>query len=346
MKKKLNNPNGLNSNDFIKASKEYSDLGPLATAIKSYKSLLAEEKTLEEICQNPKEDQDIKKMARQEILDLEEKIKCVAVKIKKMLLPQDKDDLLNVIIEVRAGTGGEEAALFAASLFEMYRKYAERRNWKFEQISMSSTGIGGCKEALANINGTKVFSRLKFESGVHRVQRVPETESSGRIHTSTATVAVLPEPEDIDVEVNEKDLRIDVYRSSGPGGQSVNTTDSAVRITHIPTGIVVVQQDEKSQHKNKAKAIKILKARLYEIERAKVTEEISFMRKSQIGSGDRSEKTRTYNFPQGRITDHRIALTVHKINNILKEGDLDQLIDPIVEKNEQRILAQFESQGK
>ena len=211
---------------------------------------------------------------------------------------------------------------------------------------MSSTGIGGCKEALANINGTKVFSRLKFESGVHRVQRVPETESSGRIHTSTATVAVLPEPEDIDVEVNEKDLRIDVYRSSGPGGQSVNTTDSAVRITHIPTGIVVVQQDEKSQHKNKAKAIKILKARLYEIERAKVTEEISFMRKSQIGSGERSEKTRTYNFPQGRITDHRIALTVHKINHILKEGDLDQLIDPIVEKNEQRILAQFESQGK
>jgi len=346
LEEELNKSEAIAAQEFVAKSKEYSDLKPMVELIKSYRCTESDIRYFEEICKDPEEDQEVKKSAKQDIADLQKENSAVELQIKKMLIPKDKDDALNVILEVRAGTGGDEAGLFASSLFSMYQKYAEKRKWKFEVVNISYSGVGGCKEACANISGKDVFAKLKFESGVHRVQRVPETESSGRIHTSTATVAVLPEPEDVDIKLNEKDLRVDVYRASGPGGQSVNTTDSAVRITHIPTGIVVMQQDEKSQHKNKAKAIKILKARLYEIERNKVTQEIASMRKAQIGSGDRSEKTRTYNFPQGRITDHRINLTSYRIDEILKEGDLDNLIEPLVVENEARILAQLESESK
>src|SRR5262249_28923895 len=246
--------------------------------------------------------------------------------VKVLLLPKDETDDRNAILEVRAGTGGDEAALFAAELFRMYLRYAELRGWKVEVLGISETGLGGYKEASAAISGRGVFARLKFESGVHRVQRVPATEGSGRIHTSAATVAVLPEAEDVDIHIEEKDLRIDVFRASGPGGQSVNTTDSAVRVTHLPSGIVVQQQDEKSQHKNKAKALKILRARLYDAERARRDAERSATRKGQVGSGDRSEKVRTYNFPQNRVTDHRINLTLHKIDRVMA-GELDEIIE-------------------
>jgi peptide chain release factor 1 len=343
---KLNNLGTLSREEFVHCSKEQSDLKELVKVISEYKNTLSEIKDLEEMLKNPDEEAEIKVIAKTDLEELQHKLPEINLNLKKLLIPKDKDDTLNVILEVRAGAGGDEAALFAASLFEMYQKYSEKMGWKFDVINVSYTGEGGCKEANANVSGTNVFARLKFESGVHRVQRVPKTESCGRIHTSTATVAVLPEPEDVDIKINEKDLRIDVYRSSGPGGQSVNTTDSAVRITHIPTGIVVMQQDEKSQHKNRAKALKILKARLYELERNKVSAEISSMRKSQIGSGDRSEKTRTYNFPQGRITDHRINLTVYKINEVIKEGELNCIIDNLIEENEARILAKFESESK
>jgi len=261
--------------------------------------------------------------------------------VTRLLLPKDAADERSAILEIRAGTGGEEAALFAADLFRMYQRYAEARGWRVEMMSWNDTGIGGVKEAIAEITGRGVFARLKFESGVHRVQRVPATEASGRIHTSAATVAVLPEAEDVEVKIEEKDLRIDVFRSSGPGGQSVNTTDSAVRVTHIPTGIVVSQQDEKSQHKNKAKALKILRARLYERERAEAASRRAATRKSQIGSGDRSERIRTYNFPQGRVSDHRINLTLHKIDRIL-EGELDELIDALVAHDEAERLAELQ----
>ena len=259
-----------------------------------------------------------------------------------MLLPKDEADERNAILEVRAGTGGEEAALFAAALFRMYARYAALKGWKFEPMDVSETGLGGVKEATATITGRNVFARLKFESGVHRVQRVPETEASGRIHTSAATVAVMPEAEEVDIHIDEKDLRIDVFRSSGPGGQSVNTTDSAVRITHIPTGVVVQQQDEKSQHKNKAKALKILRARLYEAEREKRDAERAANRRSQVGSGDRSERIRTYNFPQRRVTDHRINLTLHKLEAILEGPGLTELIDALVAEDEAERLAGLE----
>ena len=261
-------------------------------------------------------------------------------KLKLLLLPKDKNDDKNIVLEIRAGTGGEEAALFAASLFEMYQRYAHLKGWKFEILSISDIGVGGYKEASASIKGPNVFSKLKFESGVHRVQRVPQTESSGRIHTSAATVAVLPEAEEVDIKIEEKDLRIDTYRASGAGGQHVNTTDSAVRITHIPTGVVVCQQDEKSQHKNKAKALKILRSRIYEEERQKREIERSNSRKNQVGSGDRSERIRTYNFPQGRITDHRINLTLYKIDEVLKEGNLDEFIEALIADDEAKRLAE------
>ncbi len=260
--------------------------------------------------------------------------KAAIIQLKNAVAADEK----NAILEVRAGTGGEEAALFAADLFRMYQRYAELRGWRFEVMSISETGIGGFKEATASITGQGVFARLKFESGVHRVQRVPETEASGRIHTSAATVAVLPEAEDVDVQIDEKDLRIDVFRSSGPGGQSVNTTDSAVRITHIPTGIVVSQQDEKSQHKNRAKAMKILRARLYDLERSRVAAERAADRKSQVGSGDRSERIRTYNFPQTRLTDHRVNLTLHKLDRVLN-GELDELADALIADDQANRLA-------
>jgi peptide chain release factor 1 len=258
------------------------------------------------------------------------------------LLPKDEADERNAILEVRAGTGGEEAALFAAALFRMYTRYAEGHGWRVEALSISETGLGGYKEASMEITGRNVFARLKFESGVHRVQRVPETEASGRIHTSAATVAVLPEAEEVDVHIDDKDLRIDVFRASGPGGQSVNTTDSAVRITHLPTGVAVQQQDEKSQHKNKAKAMKVLRARLYEMERSRRDAERAADRKSQVGSGDRSERIRTYNFPQGRVTDHRINLTLYKIDKIVSGEALDEIIDALIAEDQATRLSEVE----
>ena len=285
---------------------------------------------LSELLDDKETDNEIKSIAVNEMNALKEKVTNLEKNIQFSLLPKDKDDVRNVIIEVRAGTGGDEAGLFAADLFAMYDKLSIKNKWKFEVMEVSETSVGGYKEAQANIIGKDVFGRLKFESGVHRVQRVPETETSGRIHTSAATVAVLPEAEDLEIIIEDKDLRIDVFRSSGPGGQSVNTTDSAVRITHLPSGIVVSQQDEKSQHKNRAKAMKILQSRLYEAERQKQQDERSSSRKGQVGSGDRSERIRTYNFPQGRVTDHRINLTLHKLDKVLQGEALDELIDALI----------------
>ena len=279
-------------------------------------------------------------MAQQEIEDIDAQLPDAQKTLQLLLLPRDKDDARNAILEVRAGTGGDEAALFAADLFSMYQRFAARLGWRFEVMEISETGIGGYKEATATIAGSDVFARLKFESGVHRVQRVPETEAGGRIYTSAATVAVLPEAEDVDIDVQESDLRIDVFRASGPGGQSVNTTDSAVRITHIPTGIVVSQQDEKSQHKNRAKAMKILRARLYDAERARVQAERAASRKGQVGSGDRSERIRTYNFPQGRVTDHRINLTLYKLEKVVAGEALDEVIEALVAEDQAQRLAE------
>jgi len=286
------------------------------------------------------DDPDLARLAEGEYLTLKEAVPRLEHQIKLMLLPKDEADERNAILEVRAGTGGEEAALFAAALFRMYLRYAELHGWRVEILGINETGLGGYKEASAAIAGRGVFARLKFESGVHRVQRVPETEASGRIHTSAATVAVLPEAEEVDIHIDEKDLRIDVFRSSGPGGQSVNTTDSAVRITHLPTGLVVQQQDEKSQHKNKAKALKVLRARLYEMERAARDAERAASRRSQVGSGDRSERIRTYNFPQGRVTDHRINLTLYKIEKVMQGEALDEIIEVLIAEDQAARLAE------
>jgi peptide chain release factor 1 len=284
---------------------------------------------------------EIREMAQEEMAALQAQLPEAERALALKLLPRDSADERAAMLEIRAGTGGDEAALFAGDLLRMYQRYAEAKGWKFEMISASAAELGGFKEAIASINGTGVFARLKFESGVHRVQRVPVTESGGRIHTSAATVAVLPEAEEVDVQINDADLRIDVYRSSGPGGQSVNTTDSAVRITHIPTGLVVIQQDEKSQHKNKAKALKVLRTRLYELERERMASERAGARKSMVGSGDRSERIRTYNFPQGRVTDHRINLTLHRLPEIL-EGQLDELIGALLSEDEAERLASLD----
>ena len=285
------------------------------------------------------DDADMAEMAREELAHLKDEVPRLEQELQIMLLPKDKADSAPVILEVRAGTGGDEAALFAGDLFRMYQRYAEVHGWKMEIISMSEGDVGGYKEIIAGVRGEGVFARMKFESGVHRVQRVPETETSGRIHTSAATVAVLPEAEEVDVQIEEKDLRIDVFRASGPGGQSVNTTDSAVRITHIPTGIVVSQQDEKSQHKNRAKALKILRARIFDAERAKVEAERAAARKGQVGSGDRSERIRTYNFPQGRVTDHRINLTLYKLDQVIAGDALDEVIDALITEDQAAQLA-------
>jgi peptide chain release factor 1 len=271
----------------------------------------------------------MRELANEEFQQLKESIPQLEKAIQVLLLPKDEADEKNAILEVRAGTGGDEAALFAAELFRMYQRYSENHGWKFEIMEMSDTGIGGCKEAIASVVGRGVFARLKFESGVHRVQRIPTTESGGRIHTSAATVAVMPEAEEVDVHIEDKDLRIDVFRASGPGGQSVNTTDSAVRITHIPSGLSVSQQDEKSQHKNKAKGMKILRSRLYDLERSRIDQERSKDRKSKIGTGDRSERIRTYNFPQGRVTDHRINLTLHKLEEFLEGEAFDEMVESL-----------------
>jgi peptide chain release factor 1 len=289
-------------------------------------------------------DEELRAMAAEELALIEEKLPQAERALALQLLPKDAADERAAMLEVRAGTGGDEAALFAGDLLRMYQRFADEAGWKFELISASQSEVGGYKEAVASINGNGVFARLKFESGVHRVQRVPATESGGRIHTSAATVAVLPEAEEVDVQIDDKDLRIDVYRSSGPGGQSVNTTDSAVRITHLPSGLVVIQQDEKSQHKNKAKALKVLRTRLFELERERLASERAGARKSMVGSGDRSERIRTYNFPQGRVTDHRINLTLHKLPEILEGPGLKELTDALIAEDEAQRLAGLEEQ--
>ncbi len=310
----------LDKKNFINKSKEYSVLGEVIEVAKSYSSYEKDKEELESLIEDKKNESEMSLLAKKELLDLKNKHEKDEKDLKLFLLPKDEADKKNAIIEVRAGTGGLEASLFAADIFKMYEKVCSIKNWNIEIISLSKSEAGGFKEVIALIKGQNVYSTLKYESGVHRVQRVPTTETQGRVHTSAATVAVLPEAEEIDLKINEKDLRIDVFRSSGPGGQSVNTTDSAVRITHIPSGIVVSQQDEKSQHKNKAKAMKILRSRVYEEERKKKDAERAQDRKSKIGSGDRSERIRTYNFPQGRVTDHRINFTIHKLEEFLS-GD-------------------------
>ena len=341
--KQLENPGDLAREDFIRLSKENSELMIIVEEYEVYKKLLNELEDLELIINDKDGDKEMIELANAEILEIKHQITDIEANIQILLIPKDKDDEKNAILEIRAGTGGDEAALFAADLLRMYQRYADSKRWKFEIMSISDTGIGGYKEAVISIIGKDVFSKLKFESGVHRVQRVPDTESSGRVHTSAATVAVLPEAEDIDITIEEKDLRIDIFRASGPGGQSVNTTDSAVRLVHIPTGITVSQQDEKSQHKNKEKAMKILKSRLYEYERNQQMQSRSDDRRSQIGSGDRSERIRTYNFPQSRISDHRINLTLYKIEEILVNGELDYLIDPLLAEDTANKLANLKS---
>ena len=338
----LASPDQKDAQAYARNSKEYSDLTPLVEAIGEWKTARRELGDLEAMLGDGATDAEMRAMAEDEMVALKGRVPELEHKIKLLLLPKDEADERNAILEVRAGTGGEEAALFAAALFRMYSRYAALRGWKFEIMDINETGLGGYKEATATITGRNVFARLKFESGVHRVQRVPETEASGRIHTSAATVAVMPEAEEVDIHIDEKDLRIDVFRSSGPGGQSVNTTDSAVRITHIPTGVVVQQQDEKSQHKNKAKALKILRARLYDAERAKRDAERAAHRKSQVGSGDRSERIRTYNFPQGRCTDHRINLTIYKLDKVMEGAALDELIDALISHDQAERLAEVE----
>ena len=332
----LNKMDNLSSEDLIKMNREYADLRPIVDKIEQYKKEQTEIMNLNELLKDS--DQEISKIADTELKEKKNVIQNLENELLKLLIPKDINDTKNSILEIRAGTGGDEASLFAADLLNMYQRYADINNWKFEILSISETGLKGIKEVICNISGINVFSKFKFESGVHRVQRVPTTESSGRVHTSAATVAVLPEAEEVDVAIEEKDLRIDVFRSSGPGGQSVNTTDSAVRITHIPSGIVVSQQDEKSQHKNKAKAMKILRSRLLDNEIQQKNKERSEQRKTQVGSGDRSERIRTYNFPQGRVSDHRINLTLYNLNEIL-EGKIDDLIEPLIAEEETKKLA-------
>ncbi|MDG1436399.1 MAG: peptide chain release factor 1 [Rickettsiaceae bacterium] len=330
---------GIMGDDFVKASKEYSELEPIVETIISYNKLVAELKGAKEMAADSSLDSATRHMVEDELHELNAELPKLEKAVKLALLPKDEADSKNAIIEVRGGTGGDEAALFAADLFAMYHRYADLKGWKFEVLSTSEVGVGGYKDASALIKGDGVFSRLKFESGVHRVQRVPQTESSGRIHTSAATVAVLPEAEEFDVKIEDKDLRIDTYRASGAGGQHVNTTDSAVRVTHIPTGVVVAIQDEKSQHKNKAKALKLVRSKVYEAERLAREAERSTSRKGQIGSGDRSERIRTYNFPQGRVSDHRINLTLYKIDEVTREGKLDDFIDALISDDEARRLS-------
>tara|TARA_A100001011_G_C14314705_1_gene847373 strand:+ start:3375 stop:4451 length:1077 start_codon:yes stop_codon:yes gene_type:complete len=332
----LNNSNNSNSNELIKLNRQYAELRPIVEKIEEFKKEQNEITNLSELIKDS--DQEISKIAENELIEKKLLIKSLEEDLLKLLIPKDENDSKNSILEIRAGTGGDEASLFAADLLSMYQKYADLNSWKFEILSISETGLKGVKEVICNISGINVFSKLKFESGVHRVQRVPTTESSGRVHTSAATVAVLPEAEEVDINLEDKDLRIDVFRSSGPGGQSVNTTDSAVRITHIPTGIVVSQQDEKSQHKNKAKAMKILRSRILDNEIQEKNKIRSEQRKTQVGSGDRSERIRTYNFPQGRVSDHRINLTVYNLSEIL-EGKIDDLIKPLAAEEESKKLA-------
>ena len=326
---------------FAEKSKEYSDINEVIEIAKKYLSFENDKKELEKILNDKTSDDELKKMAETELMDIKSQYEINEKKLKLFLLPKDEADKKNAIIEIRAGTGGLEASLFAADLFKMYEKVSHKKKWILELISISRSEAGGLKEVIASIRGTNIYSTLKYESGVHRVQRVPDTETQGRVHTSAATVAVLPEVEEVDLKINDSDLRIDVFRAGGPGGQSVNTTDSAVRITHIPTGLTVSQQDEKSQHKNKAKGMKILRARLYELERSRIEDERSKDRKSKIGSGDRSERIRTYNFPQGRVTDHRINLTLHKLEEFLEGEVFDEIIESLTLQAQEESLSKL-----
>ena len=335
----LSTSKGLSAEDITKLSIELSELAPIAEKINEVRSLQKELNENSSLADENQQDKELLALIQSEIMELSKSIGILRDELQRLLLPKDEINEKNAILEVRAGTGGDEAALFATELFSMYQRYSALRGWRFDILEISENDIGGYREAIASITGRSVFARLKFESGVHRVQRVPTTESGGRIHTSAATVAVLPEAEEVDVHIEEKDLRIDIFRASGPGGQSVNTTDSAVRITHLPTGIVVSQQDEKSQHKNKAKGMKILRARIFDLERPKRDAERAADRKEQVGTGDRSERIRTYNFPQGRVTDHRINLTLYKIDKVIAGEALDDIVDGLTATEEAARLA-------
>ncbi|MEX0300093.1 MAG: peptide chain release factor 1 [Kordiimonas sp.] len=336
----LGTPDEFSNDEFVKISKEYSDLGPIVEAATALRDGRVELADLAEMIASG-DDPEMKELAQEEFYELKERLPEMDKALSIKLLPKDAADERSAILEIRAGTGGDEAALFGGDLYTMYERYAASQGWKVEMISASASEVGGFKEVVANIAGKGVFAKLKFESGVHRVQRVPTTESGGRIHTSAATVAVLPEAEEVDMEINEADFRVDTMRSSGSGGQHVNTTDSAVRITHLPTGIMVVQS-QKSQHKNRDKAWKIMRAKLYDMERQKLADERSENRKSQVGSGDRSERIRTYNFPQGRVTDHRIGLTLHKLDQVLAGDGLEEVIDALIAEDQAEKLSAME----
>tara|TARA_Y100000588_G_C14155882_1_gene882591 strand:- start:323 stop:1423 length:1101 start_codon:yes stop_codon:yes gene_type:complete len=339
----LANAAKLDREEYALLSREHSELSPVIDVAREFLRVNDEVMELTVLAEDESSETEMRALAREEIVAMRERLPQLENSLKALLLPSDKADSRNVIVEIRAGTGGDEAALFAADLCRMYQRYAEHQGWKFSLLNLSETGLGGVKEAACEITGKGVFSRLKFESGVHRVQRVPVTESSGRIHTSAATVAVLPEAEEIDVDIDDRDLRIDVFRASGPGGQSVNTTDSAVRVTHLPTGLIVQQQDEKSQHKNRAKAMKVLRARLYDRMRTESQEKRAAFRKTQVGTGDRSERVRTYNFPQGRVSDHRINLTIHKLEQVLEGTALNEIVDALVAEDQASRLSELEN---
>jgi peptide chain release factor 1 len=327
--------------EYQRYARERAELAKIVDVYHQFKRVIQEKEGVQRLLEEAGDDVEMNQLGREELARLGEQEEKLTYELTTLLLPADADDQKNVILEIRAGTGGEEAALFAADLFRMYSKYAERQGWRVEILASHSTGIGGIKEIIASVEGRGVYSKLKYESGTHRVQRVPVTESQGRIHTSAVTVAILPEAEEVEVDINQEDLRIDVFRSSGPGGQSVNTTDSAVRVTHLPTGIVVSCQDEKSQHKNRAKALRVLRARLLDLAKHEQQEKISRERRSQIGTGDRSERIRTYNFPQGRVTDHRINLTLYKLGTVL-EGELDEVLDALQQADQAERLKEFE----